>query len=115
MITSKLGIPAHGMQFNEVELQIDMTDYQYADELYHIEDIHCNNCNERHDFYLKQGVSRCECCHSIVTATKQDFDSVANRSPRAGGLRVKGIYDKKTRLSHYMYMKANGLTPIHSN
>jgi len=100
---------------HESQLSIDMTDYQYADELYHIEDIHCGNCHERQDFYLKLGVARCECCHEIVTATKQDFDSVANRSPRAGGLRFKGIFNQETRLSHFKFMKNNGQPVIHSN
>ena len=103
------------MTLNEDELLIDMEDYQYADELFHIESIHCDDCSERHNFYLKQGVSRCENCHSIVTATKTDFDSVANRCPRAGILRFKGIYDLKTRLSHFEFMKKNGLPVTHSS
>jgi len=103
--------------FNELEdsLPIDMTDYQYLDDYYYIKDIDCFNCQERQDFYLKQGVARCSCCHEIVKATKQDFNSVANRSPRAGGLRFKGIFDKETRLSHFKYMAMNGLPLTHSN
>lgn len=100
---------------NELEFNIDMTNYEYADELYHIKNIHCTNCNQRQDFYLVKGASRCECCHEIVTATQKDFDSVAGRSPRAGGLRFKGIFNPKTRARHFLYMKSNGLPLSHSN
>lgn len=102
-------------EFIDIELPIDMKNYEYDDELYHIKDIHCRNCHERQDFYLKQGVARCECCHHIVTPTKKDIKSVAKRSPRAGGLRFKGIFHSETRARHFQYMSSHGFQLTHSN
>lgn len=58
---------------------------------YFIEELDCKTCKCKRDFYMNEETAHCVCCHSEVEATKSDFESVANRSPREGFKRFSGL------------------------
>jgi len=76
---------------NTQERIMDFADTRAVhDALFYIEKLHCNHCDVRVNFYLYKKASYCECCHNEVEITKADFESVADRSPRAAILRFAG-------------------------
>lgn len=62
---------------------------QPIDALFHIPALFCPECSEWRDFYLDKGKPFCDCCHEQLTATDEDIQRVADRSPRSPILRFK--------------------------
>lgn len=62
-----------------------------ADAYYFIEELQCNHCDCKRDFYMHEEQSFCVVCHEHVTASAEDIKSVADRSPREGIKRFSGL------------------------